>query len=358
MLSIGLVGLANVGKSTLFKALTDVNALIANYPFATIEPNTGVVPVPDERLQKLAKIYKTEKIVPATITFVDIAGLIKGASKGEGLGNQFLAHIRGVNAICHVVRAFEDENVARSGSVNPKEDIEIVNTELVLADLQTVNNRLAKFQKEAKANPKLIAQLQQLEKIKFFLDSGRPLFENPELKNNDFWLKQLQLLTAKPVIYVFNLDEKSLQDSFLQKQMKELVKPAKALFVCAKLESELKGLDESDRKELLESAHQNESSLAQLIDAAYNILGLQSFLTAGQKEIRAWTIKKGTTALEAAGAIHSDFQRGFINAQVVNYHELIEAGSFSAAKSAGKVRTEGRDYVMQPDDVVEFRFNV
>lgn len=362
-LSIGIVGLANVGKSTLFNALTDANALIANYPFATIEPNTGVVPVPDERLQKLAEIYKTEKIVPATVTFVDIAGLVEGASKGEGLGNQFLAHIRGTNAICHVVRAFEDENVTRAGSTNPKHDIEIINTELALADLQTVNNRLPKLQKEAKADPKLKPILDAVEHAKDFLDSDRPLFaENEEwrMKNQEY-LEDLFLLTMKPVIYVFNLDEESLQalqGGSLQKQMEELVKPARAIFVSAKLESELRGLDEANRAELLESYGQKESGSVQLIHAAYDTLGLQSFLTAGEKEVRAWTIPKSTTAQQAAGVIHTDFARGFIAAQVVNYNDLIEAGSLVAARAAGKVRTEGRDYVMQPSDVVEFRFNV
>ena len=357
-LSIGIVGLANVGKSTLFNALTDANALIANYPFATIEPNTGVVPVPDERLRKLAEIYKIEKIVPATVTFVDIAGLTSGASKGEGLGNQFLAHIRGTNAICHVVRAFEDENVARVGSANPKNDIEIVNTELALADLQTVNNRLPKLQKEAKANPKLKPELESLERAKKILDSGTPLFASSELSADNSQLWQLQLLTAKPVIYVFNLSETDLQVPSLQEGLAELVAPAKALFICAKLESELRGLDETDRADLLESYGQKESGLVQLIHAAYETLSLQSFLTVGEKEVRAWTIKKGTTAFEAAGEIHSDFQRGFINAQVVDYNELIKAGSLAAARPAGKVRTEGRKYIMQPNDVVEFRFNI
>src|SRR3990167_5102064 len=367
-LSIGIVGLANVGKSTLFNALTDANALIANYPFATIEPNTGVVPVPDGRLQKLAKIYKTNKIVPATVTFVDIAGLVEGASKGEGLGNQFLAHIRSTNAICHVVRAFEDENVARSGSTSPKRDIEIINTELALADLQTVDNRLPKLQKEAKANPKLRPEVEVLEQAKKVLDEGKPLFASSELTADGSQLEQLQLLTAKPVIYVFNLDEKDMTDDTKKQELTKLVAPAKALFVSAKLESELRGLDDADRAELLESYGQKESGLVQLIHAAYETLGLQSYLTAGEKsssakasegrgEVRAWTINKGATAPQAAGAIHGDFERGFIAAQVVGYHDLIKARSFVAAKAAGKVRTEGKTYVMQPNDVVEFKFN-
>lgn len=355
-LSIGIVGLANVGKSTLFNALTDANALIANYPFATIEPNTGVVPVPDERLAKLAEIYKTEKIVPASVTFVDIAGLVEGASKGEGLGNQFLSHIRSTNAICHVVRAFSDEDVTRSGSTNPKSDIEIINTELALADLQTVNNRLPKLEKEARANPKLKPLYDALARIKDALEAGTPVHKFSDIDPEH--IQDLFLITAKPVIYVFNVDEKDLGDDSKKKELADLVKPANALFVSAKLESELRGLDDADRQELLESYGQKDSGLVQLIHAAYDTLGLQSFLTAGEKEVRAWTIKNGATAPEAAGAIHSDFERGFIAAQVVDYNDLIGAGSLLAARAAGKVRTEGKTYIVQPNDVIEFRFNV
>lgn len=355
-LSIGIVGLPNVGKSTLFNALTDSAILAANYPFATIEPNTGIVPVPDERLSKLAALYKSQKIVPATVTFVDIAGLVAGASQGEGLGNQFLANIRSCNAICHVVRAFDDPNVQHvDDQHDPKKDIDIINTELVLADLQTVERRLQKFEKEARANPKLKPQLDTLLSAKEALDQGAPI-SSTELDREH--LQDLQLLTAKPTLYLFNVDESVLQQTDRQSELAKLVAPAQALFVCAKLESELRGLDETDRTELLESYGQRESGLVQVIHTAYKILGLQSYLTAGEKEVRAWTIHSGATAPQAAGVIHGDFERGFIAAQVTDYNDLIAAGSEVAAKAAGKVRTEGKTYIMQPNDVVEFRFNV
>jgi GTP-binding protein YchF len=356
-LSIGIVGLPNVGKSTLFNALTGSNILAANYPFATIEPNTGIVPVPDTRLQKLSELYGNAPIKPATVTFVDIAGLVAGASEGEGLGNKFLSHIRTTNAIIQVVRAFDDDNVTHVDEAHdPQKDIDVINTELVLADLQTLSNRLSKFEKEARANPKLKPVLDTYLEVNKLLNDGQPLWSHPEIEPEH--IADLQLLTSKPIIYLFNVDEAGLGDETKQNGLRKLVAPAQALFVCAKLESELKDLDESDATELLESYGQHESGLLQLIHAAYATLGLQSYLTAGDKEVRAWTISAGATAPQAAGVIHGDFERGFIAAEVVDYEDLMTNGSLTAAKAVGKVRTEGKTYVMQPGDVVEFRFNV
>jgi GTP-binding protein YchF len=357
-LSIAIVGLPNVGKSTLFNALTDSDILAANYPFATIEPNTGIVPVPDERLQKLADIYGSQKLLPATVTFVDIAGLVAGASRGEGLGNKFLANIRQCDAIVHIVRAFDSSDIIRhdNGPVDPQSDIEIINTELILADIQTIEGRLPRLQKESKAKPAAREQLGYLESLLRHLQAGTPLSALPSLDHEH--IADLHLLTAKPVIYAFNVDETTLIDEPKKQALSALVAPARSLFVCAKLEEELKGLDQADAHELLESYGVAETGLQQMIHAAYDTLGLQSYLTAGPKEVRAWTIKQGATAPQAAGVIHTDFERGFIAAQIVDFDDLVAAGSEAAAKAAGKVRTDGKDYVMQPGDVVEFRFNV
>ena len=356
-LSIGIVGLPNVGKSTLFNALTNNNILAANYPFATIEPNTGIVPVPDERLNVLAKMYHAEKITPATVTFVDIAGLVAGASKGEGLGNKFLANIRQCDAIVHIVRAFESDDIIHvENIIDPKRDIDTINTELILADLQTLETRLARLAKEAKANPKASAIKNRLEVIAEKLRAGTPINEISGTDPDD--IADLHLLTAKPVIYVFNVNEETLASEDKKQSLRNLVPHARSLFICAKLEDEIKGLNPSDTLELLQSYDVPEAGLTQMIRAAYDLLGLQSYLTAGPKEVRAWTIHQGWTAPQAAGVIHTDFEKGFIAAQVVNYDDLVAAGSEANARAAGKIRTEGKTYVMQPDDVVEFRFNV
>ena len=357
-ISCGIVGLPNVGKSTLFNALTKNSVLAANYPFATIEPNVGVVPVPDERLDKLAQLFDSENIVPATVSFTDIAGIVAGASKGEGLGNQFLSHIRHASIIVEVVRAFSDSLVTHvSLNASPPNDIETIATELVLADLDTVTRRLPILEKEAKANPKLLSKLESLKKIHKLLDDGKTLYSrlDPE-EISDFF--DLNLLTAKPIIYVFNVDEADLSNQEKQTELTKLVAPAQAIFISAKLESELSSIDDEDAKELRESYNIHKSGLEKLVSACYTELGLQSFLTAGKKEVRAWPIPIGSTAPQAAGVIHTDFERGFIAAEIVSYSDLIDNGSLTACRSLGKVRTEGKSYVMQESDVVEFRFNV
>lgn len=371
MLKIAIVGLPNVGKSTLFNALTNSSALAANYPFATIEPNTGIVPVPDDRLESLAKLYGAKKTIPATVEFVDVAGLVAGASKGEGLGNKFLANIRECDAICHVVRAFSGDRIQRadgSSKVDPKGDIEVINTELMLADIATIENHLPKLIKQAKSDSKLKERVDFLTYVQSELMAGKIPREFSEFDPNELTekLNGLNLLTAKPIIYLFNCDENTLLDTDRQSSLANLATEAsglsansvKAIFVCAELESEIRSLSKAEAKELLSSYGVKTSGLGQLIVAAYDILGLQSFLTAGEKEVRAWTIKKGSTAPQAAGAIHSDFERGFIAAQVINYYDLISAGSEASARSLGQIRTEGKNYIMQPDDVVEFKFNV
>jgi ribosome-binding ATPase len=355
-LSIGIVGLPNVGKSTLFNALTRSEILAANYPFATIEPNVGVVAVPDARLPKLAEVYDSEKILPATVTFVDIAGLVKGASEGAGKGNQFLSNIRETSAIAQVVRVFEDGNVTHvDGKVSPVDDIETINTELILADLQTVENALKRLEREARMNKDAKAKLEAVQTAQQVLDSGKTIFAaglDTEL------LYDLHLLTAKPFIYVFNVDEDQVADEELAAKLRALVAPAQAVLLDAKFESELIDLDEAEARELLESTGQTEPGLDRLASVGFETLGLQTYLTAGPKETRAWTIKKGATAPEAAGEIHTDFQRGFIKAEIVSFDDLMAAGTMQAAKAAGKVRMEGKDYVMSDGDVVEFRFNV
>ena len=355
-LTIGIVGLPNVGKSTLFNALTKNSVLAANYPFATIEPNVGVVGVPDARLDELAALFHSAKTVPATVSFVDIAGLVRGASEGQGLGNKFLANIRESNAICQVIRAFSDPDVVHvEGHVSPKDDIETINTELVLADLQTVDKALPRLEKEARLHKDRAAVLTAAQEAHAVLDSGRTLSSaGVDLEP----LRELSLLTTKPFLYVFNVDEAELGDGAYLDSLRALVAPAEAVFLDAKVESELIDLDAADAAELLASIGQDEPGLDQLVRVGFRTLGLQTYLTAGPKESRAWTIPVGATAPEAAGVIHTDFQRGFIKAEVVSYDDLMAAGSMAAAKSAGKVRIEGKDYVMRDGDVVEFRFNV
>ncbi|MEV7973259.1 redox-regulated ATPase YchF [Cellulomonas sp. NPDC089187] len=359
-LTIGIVGLPNVGKSTLFNALTRAQVLAANYPFATIEPNVGVVPLPDPRLNKLAEIFGSQKILPATVSFVDIAGIVKGASEGEGLGNQFLANIREADAICQVTRAFADPDVVHvNGKVDPKDDIETIATELVLADLQTLEKAIPRLEKEVrgkKADPADLANAQAAQKI---LETGTTLFSGAKAAGLDLAdVSHLQLMTAKPFIYVFNTDDAGLADTAMQDELRALVAPADAIFLDAKFESELVELDEDEAREMLAENGQEESGLDQLARVGFHTLGLQTYLTAGPKESRAWTIHQGWTAPQAAGVIHTDFQKGFIKAEVISFDDLVETGSVAAARAAGKARVEGKDYVMVDGDVVEFRFNV
>jgi GTP-binding protein YchF len=356
-LTIGIVGLPNAGKSTLFNALTKNDVLAANYPFATIEPNVGVVGVPDPRLGKLAELFSSQKVIPATVQFVDIAGIVRGASEGEGLGNKFLSHIRESDAICQVTRVFRDDDVTHvDGKVSPADDISTIQTELILADLQTVEKAIPRLEKEARLKKESAVVLEAVREAQKHLEAGTPIIATGVDRDA---IRELMLMTAKPYLYVFNCDSDELADEDLKQKMRDLVAPAEAIFLDAKFEAELVELgDEDEAREMLAEMGIDQPGLDVLARVGFDTLGLQTYLTAGPKESRAWTIKRGATAPEAAGVIHTDFQRGFIKAEIVSFDDLMEAGSMNAARSAGKVRMEGKDYVMQDGDVVEFRFNV
>lgn len=365
-MKLGIVGLPNVGKSTLFNSLTKAGAESANYPFCTIDPNVGIVPVPDERLKVLGDLYDTDKIVAATIEFVDIAGLVKGASKGEGLGNQFLSNIREVDAIVHVVRCFEDSNIIHvDGSIDPLRDIETINLELIFSDIEIIERRIARASKGARNDKALAKEVELLQRLKEYLEEGNLAIQfETEDEEELNWIKEYNLLTAKPVIYAANVVEDDLQEDGANNEQVKKVREfaeknnSEVFVICAQIEQEIAELDEEEKKMFLEDLGLKESGLEKLIKASYSLLGLISYLTAGKQETRAWTITKGTKAPQAAGKIHTDFERGFIRAEIVNYENLVECGNYNAAKEKGLVRSEGKEYVVQDGDVILFRFNV